>query len=369
MKKWGFLLLLAILLLGVATACSSNKTDDGLPIPEPIVDDPSLPPEPANPPFTPTLTFHAPETGESVTVEAPESQVVRLVCDNDQDRCLAAFFTEDAIRFYDPEENAWSEHPLQLDKEDEWSLPLRISPFFTPEHLFFLSRNNELFRLDLKTGQLTSVWKAPKAIYGLAVSPDGERAAVLMDQKGNLGADAELAIVDLSDGTVRTGQPNAAYVPKSDGFLAHLEITWIDGETVGYETWVKVKEEDGASWRRGWLTWNLKSDAREFRPVPDGQGRFRFAPDLTRLAIELSETHELVILEETSGGLPIAMTDSTERSGEPPTVDGHLAEGINTHAGTGQKIPGSGILLGWMHDNRVVWYRNETNQTIEDLFH
>jgi len=95
----------------------------------------------------------------------------------------------------------------------------------------------------------------------------------------------------------------------------------------------------------------------EFRTVPESR-RFRYASDMSRLAIE-TEDHEVILLEDSRAGTAVddmdAVDGRTLPDGEPSPSDG-------TRLGTG-------ILLGWMDDRYVVWYQNETNLLLEDRFY
>lgn len=324
------------------------------------------------------LTFYDTETNDALAVEAPEAQVAKLMYMEEQERYAAVFFADGAVHLYFPDDDNWVVNPLQIvhpdneqqlltaDHEDaRWLLPLRFSPSFTGDHLVYLSLDHRLFRLDWQTGQATLIWQSEGSVYGMAVSPDGKRAALLLDQNGNLGADVEIVLVDLDDDSPDVQRQYAAHVPKSDGFLAHMDITWIDAGTLGYESWVRVKEDDGTGWRRGLFVWETNKGTLAYVPVPDETRRFYFASDLSRYVIEWQETREVRLLDNDGQGVPVLTAEPDES--RIPTVAGKQLADINVDAGSGRML-GNGMLLGWMRDRWVIWYQNASNETIEDLF-
>lgn len=413
-KRWVLISVLAFLLL--AAGCSDAGTDgppaqgsdlsDGPRATEPADADSETqtgsPQEPGTTADTPTaspavpvnagpdgdksgsasavLSIYDTETGELVTIQAPDSDVVRLAHDRTADRHAVAFLVEDGFRLYFPGEDRWQDVPLAIrqpraagggekdgalltprDEAAEFMLPLRLSPLFAGDQWFYLSRNTEVFRLDAGTGVAERIWTASesRAVYGMSASPDGGRLAVLVTRDG-LGPDTDLLVVDPTDGTVVFERQNAATANKSDGFLAHMHIEWMDDRTLGYESWVRIYPDgtdwkERTDWRRGWLTLVMDGTPPEFRTV-EGR-RFRYASDPSRLAIETGE-HEVFLLEDSRPGTA---------AGDIYAVDGRtLPDGVPSPS-DGTRI-GTGILLGWMHDRYVVWYQNETNQLLEDRF-
>ncbi|WP_296975491.1 hypothetical protein [Thermobacillus sp. ZCTH02-B1] len=331
------------------------------------------------------LSIYDTETGERVTVPAPASDVVQLAHDRTANRHAVAFLVEDGFRLYFPDEDRWQHVPLAIrqtvatgggekegalltprDEAAGFMLPLRLSPLFAGDRWFYLSRDTEIFRLDAGTGVAERIWapsgdREGRAIYGMSASPDGGRLAVLVTRDG-LGPDTDLLVVDPAGGSVVFERQKAAAVNKSDGFLAHMYIEWLDDRTLGFESRVRIFPEGTDGERRtdgrwGWFTLEMDGTSPEFRTVPESR-RFRYASDMSRLAIE-TEDHEVILLEDSRAGTAVddmdAVDGRTLPDGEPSPSDG-------TRLGTG-------ILLGWMDDRYVVWYQNETNLLLEDRFY
>jgi len=328
---------------------------------------------------SPTLTIYDTETGERITVQAPESAVVRLAHDASADRYAVAFLVGDGLRIYFPEEDQWQDAPLAIrqsspsgtggengimtapqDEAAEWKLPLRLSPHFTGDQWFYLSRNNEIFRLNANTGIAERIWSAPenRAVYGMSASPDGTRLAVLLSRDG-LGSEADVVVTDAASGTILHERQGIVHVNKSDGILAHLDVEWSDNETFGFNTNAKViTEGKGTEWKQGWLVLDADGgEAAKLWTIPGGR-RFHFATDMSRLAVETVETHDILLLDDSRSGTAIDNVLS---------VDGQSLPDREPSPESGRRL-GTGILLGWMHDRHVVWYQNESLQTIEDFF-
>lgn len=333
-----------------------------------------------------TLSIYDTETGELVTVPAPASDVVQLAHDRTAGRHAVAFLVEDGFRLYFPGEDRWQDVPLAIrppgaaggkekeaggeidgallsprDEAAEWMLPLRLSPLFAGDQWFYLSRNTEIFRLDAGTGVAERIWTAPadRAIYGMSASPDGGRLAALVTRDG-LGPDTDLLVIDPADGAVLFERQKAATVNKSDGFLAHMHIEWVDDRTLGFESWARIYPDgtdwkERSEWRKGWLTLRMDGTTSEFRTVE--ARRFYYASNPSRLAIETGE-HEVILLDDSRPGTA---------ADDVYAVDGRRLPDGEPSPSDGTRI-GSGILLGWMHDRYIVWYQNETNQLLEDRF-
>lgn len=335
--------------------------------------------EPA-PASAPVLLFVDAESGDARSVPAPESQVVRLAHDRANDRYAIAFFAGDAFVVYDPADDRWHSVPFSIaepgmaedaeTREDvllhpqeeaaRWMLPRRLSPFFHDGEWVYLSLDDGLFRLNGQTGVARRIWQAPegRGVYGMAASPDGAAAAVLLSREDMLGPEADLLVVDLADGSILHERKDAAYVPKSDGFLAYLDVTWLDDGRLAFETWVRVEREYRTDWQRGRIVLDMQEGTAEFRTVPVGTRRFAHASGLSRYAVEAQETREVVLLNDDRAGTLIE---------DVLAVDGDALPAEEPALADGRKLE-SGILLGWMHDRWVVLYRNEANATIEDVF-
>ena len=138
MRKWGMLLLAAMMVFGWCTACADwgrladreavpGTNPETQPDAESVVvpnqeaamdDQPEGDPE-ADLPSNASLTFYDTDTEESRTVQAPEAQVVKLAYMEEQDSHAVALFADGAIHLYFPEEDQWVVNPLQIADPDD----------------------------------------------------------------------------------------------------------------------------------------------------------------------------------------------------------------------------------------------------------
>lgn len=91
--------------------------------------------------------------------------------------------------------------------------------------------NRTLYRVNIATGKAVKLQDFDKPIYAVASSPDGKRIAVLESADDNLGAVANLLVLN-KDGQELYKHDNAAYMNKSDGFLFPYAMSWIDPSSI-----------------------------------------------------------------------------------------------------------------------------------------
>ncbi|MFC4101648.1 hypothetical protein [Paenibacillus xanthanilyticus] len=91
--------------------------------------------------------------------------------------------------------------------------------------------NRTVYRIDLEEGTATKLYVSARPIYGVAISPEGKRVAILSSSDKYLGSFADLTLLK-TDGSVASRWEKAAYAGHSDGFLFVYPMAWTDDHTV-----------------------------------------------------------------------------------------------------------------------------------------
>lgn len=125
--------------------------------------------------------------------------------------------------------NEWPNHEEPFG--NDYGTNVLFGDVFTGKTTYAVYGNRTVYRVDLEKGTATKLYVSSRPIYGVAISPNGKRIAILSSSDENRGAFADLTLLK-TDGSVASRWEKAAYSGHSDGFLFVYPMAWTDDHTV-----------------------------------------------------------------------------------------------------------------------------------------
>lgn len=222
-----------------------------------------------------------------------------------------------------------------------------FAPQFGDTYAYVAQGHASVDRINWKTGASTRIWTAPGGhpVYGIGASPDGSRVAVVYSSDAHAGASFDLAVLD-RQGKLLLEKPQFGYASKSDGILASIAVEWPDNDTVAVQT--EIQREGLPS------QWGTRSVDIGGGAVADRVAAAEEQADLLRIAEKekLKETGALHAIPSPDRKRTAYMIVS-EKIKEIWLYDSRDGSFV---------LIGSGTLLGWLDDNRLLSHKSYRNE-------
>lgn len=246
---------------------------------------------------------------------------------------------------------------LSIEQVDESERPMNVNDYGLV-YLFSYSGMKDWFYMakEWKSVYLAEangiekkeIYTTDRLIYGMAASPDGKHAAILIDSSGSLGSYADLQIID-AEGKLVAEFKNAAHGSHSDGWHLVYPVRWTDNETIE----VPLVGTSNESFSQGKAMFHYKKGLQQ------KQGNeILSAADSAILMTSIDGWDETV---------PVRVLPRSEKAGERFVAVSLLGSGswlIDREEQQARKI-GSGPVIGWTPKGEVVYWQSTDRKFVD----